>query len=261
MIEEEEKTAAVQAKDPGDKPVAEWGSLSIDKLAVDLAAAQAEFPTINKTHTGEIRTRAGGAFKYKYAGLDDILAALRPCLSKHGLAIQQRVWTSLNGQYYANVQTVLLHKSGQWVQSPRMACPVAELPTGNALQSLGSTFTYLKRYQLCAFLGIEGEEDKDAADVPGKPGTAKPGKSDRPAPGVKPPQPGNNSLPQDKARIAMLASIQQILANPVFAADRVQLLAQAEGIKFNQDLAIFKGKLAKRAEGQTTPPAIPDGVN
>src|SRR5688500_7522834 len=54
------------------------------ELVAALAAAQGDFPTIPKTKTATVTGKPGKAgYQYSYADLSDVLAAVRPVLSKH----------------------------------------------------------------------------------------------------------------------------------------------------------------------------------
>lgn len=128
----------------------------IDLIAVALAAASLEFLPIEKKRTARVKTKAGDVYEYKYADLSDVLASVKPGLSKHGMVIVQSAATIAEGAAVV-VTTVLLHTSGQWFESS-LIMPV---PDGKP-QTLGSVITYARRYSLTAMLGIMAEEDDDA---------------------------------------------------------------------------------------------------
>src|SRR5262245_18161132 len=119
-------------------------------LNAALAAAQGEFPPIPRSKKVETKT-----FSYSYAPLDVILAAVRPILSKHGLALTQPRETSDSGQ--PALRTELRHAEGGVLGS---SWPLTQIPDGP--QQLGSLLTYLRRYAVCALLGIAAEDDDDA---------------------------------------------------------------------------------------------------
>lgn len=122
-----------------------------------LAAAQGEFGEITKNCEAEVVTRAGGKYKYRYADLGQVLAATRPVLAKHGLAVS---WVYRSGEKSGEVVTRLLHRSG----SLESVIPVySEGGTLSAMQSLGSAITYAKRYGLCGLIGVVAEDDDDGA--------------------------------------------------------------------------------------------------
>jgi len=113
-----------------------------------LALAQGEFPEIAKNKTGH---------GYKYADIADILKAVRPILSRNGLAIFQ----SIEGD---KLITTLAHKSGATLQS---TYPLVQDGTGrmNNIQRIGAALTYARRYSLTALLGVAADADVDASDV------------------------------------------------------------------------------------------------
>src|SRR5215831_11510908 len=122
-------------------------------LNAALAAAQGEFPPIPKDKHVEAK-----AYSYSYAPLDAILAAVRPILSKHGLAVSQQLETTDGGQ--PALRTELRHSEGGVLGS---SWPLTQIPDGP--QQLGSLLTYLRRYALVALLGIAAEDDDDAAQA------------------------------------------------------------------------------------------------
>jgi hypothetical protein len=59
--------------------------------------------------------------------------------------------------------TTLVHASGEWVSSDWPVCPVSETA---APHRLGAALTYARRYALFTLVGIAGEDDFDAPDLP-----------------------------------------------------------------------------------------------
>lgn len=117
----------------------------INELATALSAAQAEMKnaTLNKVNPH---------FKSKYADLAGIRDTVTPALTKHGLAVVQGTDTTDGGIV---VVTRLLHKSGQWMES---RFPIAY----DKPQTMGSAYTYARRYSLSAMCSISADEDDDA---------------------------------------------------------------------------------------------------
>lgn len=113
-----------------------------------LAEAQGQFPDIPKNKTGH---------GYKYADIADILKAVRPVLSKRGLAVFQ----DIQGE---KLVTTLAHKSGATLTS---TYPLVTDQTGrmNNIQKIGAALTYARRYSLTALLGVAADEDADASEV------------------------------------------------------------------------------------------------
>ena len=94
-------------------------------------------------------------FKSNYITLDGILEYIRPILSKNGIwLVQEAKGLDLN----VSIKTSLYHSSGEFLETESLEM----LPVKNDPQALGSTITYLKRYQLSALIGISSEIDDDA---------------------------------------------------------------------------------------------------
>jgi len=93
-------------------------------------------------------------FKSKFVELNDLLAAVRPILTKHGLAIMQE--PAGNGADIT-ITTILLHESGEWIElEPLMLKAQKTDPQG-----AGSAITYGRRYALSAVLGVAWDDDDD----------------------------------------------------------------------------------------------------
>jgi hypothetical protein len=123
----------------------------IEELASAFAAAQGELDDTPKTSK---------AFNYHYSDLATINRVVRPVLARHGLAVVQHV---TGGITEATIETVLMHKSGQWISSGQMAITVEPKKGLSQAQCLGSSITYARRYQLSALLAISSHEDDDGA--------------------------------------------------------------------------------------------------
>jgi hypothetical protein len=125
-------------------------------LAAALAAAQGEFPEVKKTRMATITSRneAGRPHTYKYADLADVMAAIRPVLARHGIAVLQPIVTEPGGE--TRLRTELRH--GEQREISEMPLPIHNL----APQLIGSLLTYYRRYALTAMLGIAADEDDDA---------------------------------------------------------------------------------------------------
>src|SRR5690606_23919551 len=126
-------------------------SESIANIAVALIGFQSEVANPEKKGINP-------HFKSKYAELDDIINTIRPTLEKHGLAFVQSP-VNENGQ--VGIRTLLLHKSGEYIQFAPVMIPLQKATP----HQVGAALTYAKRYSLGAALGLATEEDKDANDV------------------------------------------------------------------------------------------------
>ena len=121
-----------------------------------LAAAQAEFGDVERTLEAKVNS-AKASYVYKYETMADVLAAVRPALSKNGLAVMQFPFTRANNVV---VKTLLGHKSGAWIANDLSASIYGTDP-----QAVGSGISYVKRYALKSMLGISptsAEEDDGA---------------------------------------------------------------------------------------------------
>jgi len=122
-------------------------SESIAALAKALASFQAEVNDPKKDSDNPF-------FKSKYVALNDLTAAVRPTLAKHGLSYMQ--FPTGDGAMVSMV-TLLLHESGEWIESD----PFAMKPVKADPQGMGSVMTYARRYSLQSVLGVAWEEDDD----------------------------------------------------------------------------------------------------
>lgn len=121
--------------------------MSDSKLFTALLAAQAEIkqPKKNASNPG---------FKgSKFANLEACFDAVREPLRKHGLAITQTIDARVGD--VPLLVTTLTHVSGEAVSS------LAPLMKDATPQQLGSAITYMRRYSLCALLGLVAEDDDD----------------------------------------------------------------------------------------------------
>jgi hypothetical protein len=140
-------------------------SESIGAIAGALAKAQAELTNPEKSLSATIRSQSPkeGDRTFRYASLSSGLDIVRKALGKHEIATVQT--TSIDQQAgLIRLTTVLAHSSGEWVSSDWPVCPVAETA---APHRMGAALTYARRYALFTLVGIAGEDDLDAPDLPG----------------------------------------------------------------------------------------------
>lgn len=141
------------------------------EIAKSLSVAQGQFRPILKTKTAKVRTKAGYEYTYNYADLADVIEATRDALAKNGLAVVQNIDKKESSLI---IESLLVHQSGEWLQTA-IEVPISDF--GNsAVQSMGGTITYARRYAYSALLNIASEDDTDAkeTDSPKKPETIKP---------------------------------------------------------------------------------------
>jgi hypothetical protein len=128
-------------------------SESINELAKALSAFQGEVENAAKLATNPF-------FKSKYADLGEVLNTIRPLMGKNGLSLAQfPSFTGTIDQGILNVESILMHSSGQWL-SEVFSTPVAK---GITPQALGSAVTYLRRYAAAGILGVGAEDDDGEA--------------------------------------------------------------------------------------------------
>lgn len=131
-------------------------SNDIAALAEALAAAQGEMTHASKDAENPAFKRGDKASKY--ADLSDVIDAIRQPFAKNGLSYVQLLKSS---ETSVVVETMLMHKSGQWISS-EMSIPVtAKTPHG-----YGSTLTYVRRYSLAAISGVTQADDDGNAGTP-----------------------------------------------------------------------------------------------
>lgn len=131
-------------------------SPTIGALAGALAKAQGVLPNVRKTKTARIRMKSGDSYSYKYADLADVWDAIRTPLANNGLSVIQSPEMFEGG---LGIVTTIAHESGEWLTGI-IIMPVAD----RTPQALGTAITYLRRYGLCAMLGIVSDEYGDAQD-------------------------------------------------------------------------------------------------
>ena len=123
-------------------------SETITEIAKALAKFQSEVSDPNKT-------KENAFLKSKYVTLDSLLQAVRPVLANNGLSFLQVPFT---GTDVVSVTTMLLHESGEWLESDPFTLPLMKKDP----QGVGSVVTYARRYSLSSILGVAWDEDDDA---------------------------------------------------------------------------------------------------
>ena len=139
-------------------------SETIGALAGALAKAQAELTNPTKSLTAIIPAlfprEADRTFRY--APLSAGLEIVRKCLGQHEIAVVQT--TAIEKEAgFIQLTTLLAHSSGEWMSSDWPVCPVSETV---APHRMGAALTYARRYALFTLVGIAGEDDLDAPDLP-----------------------------------------------------------------------------------------------
>jgi len=136
---------------------------SVGALAAALAKAQAELTNPEKSLIAILPAERGQQPRsFRYAPLAGGLDIVRKTLGRHEIAtIQATAVDRDNGTI--QLTTTLAHASGEWIASDWPVCALTDLP---APHRMGAALTYARRYALFTLVGIAGEDDLDAPDLP-----------------------------------------------------------------------------------------------
>jgi hypothetical protein len=145
-------------------------SETLGAIAAALAKAQGELANPEKSLIATIRSPfpREGDRTFRYASLASGLDLVRKCLGQHEIAIVQATAIERDRDLI-RLTTTLVHSSGEWVSSDWPVCPVSETA---APHRLGAALTYARRHALFTLVGIAGEDDLDAPDLPDTASTA-----------------------------------------------------------------------------------------
>ena len=166
-------------------------SETVSALASALAKAQAELVNPEKSLVATLPADRGQPERsFRYASLASGLDIVRKTLGRHEIAtIQTTAMDRDSGTI--KLTTTLAHGSGEWIASDWPVCPLADL---SSPRRMGAALTYARRYALFTLVGIAGEDDLDAPDLPSQPETAPP----LPPPPLSPPIRGKYGKLQPK---------------------------------------------------------------
>ena len=139
-------------------------SESIGAIASALAKAQSELTNPEKSLVATIRSPFPKERDrtFRYASLASGLDIVRKALGRHEIATVQTTAIDKDAGVIS-LTTVLAHSSGEWLSSDWPVCPVADC---TAPHKIGAALTYARRYALFTLVGIAGEDDLDAPDLP-----------------------------------------------------------------------------------------------
>ena len=119
-------------------------------FAADMAAMQADLPIVAETASGH---------NNKYAKFESIIGVVRPVMQVYGFSVAFEVDQSQDK--LIKITARITHKGGH-AESTSIALPADSGGSKNAVQAIGSTVSYGKRYTFCALLNIATGEDNDA---------------------------------------------------------------------------------------------------
>jgi hypothetical protein len=130
-------------------------SEDIGKLATALVKAQAEVGSALKFSTNP-------HYGSPYADLTSVLGVIKPALAAHGLAMVQYPGY---GDDIVTMTTILVHESGEWLQSPVASIPITKQDPHGAMSGI----TYLRRGCASSLMALIADDDDGNAAVGPKP--------------------------------------------------------------------------------------------
>lgn len=146
--------------------------LAMHERIVERQAKTEYFAALSRMqpHLPMIVERGGITNKYgevqsKYALWEDIVGQITPILSENGFALSFRV---ANTEGVVTVTGVLSHSAGHSEQTS-LPLPIDGSGSKNAVQAVGSSTSYGKRYTAAALLNLRTGEIDDDGQATGKP--------------------------------------------------------------------------------------------
>ena len=138
-------------------------SEQINEIATALVAVQSE---IEDAEANAVNP----AFGSRYSKLPTVMQAIRPTITKHGIAIiQSPASEQIDGVYHVGLMTRLLHTSGQWIEGEAFAPPEETNKATTSIQMFKKAVTMMRRTAALSMVGIAEEEDDDGASSAGQP--------------------------------------------------------------------------------------------
>lgn len=210
-------------------------SESISELMAAMIDMQSELPSFPKNQN---------AYVYKYTDLDLILSTIRPILYRHGLGLLQSVSNNAGGDWV--LTTRIFTKNAYIEDTCKLPVINDDKTRTNVAQRLGMSVTYMRRYMICAMLGITSDEDVDsnvfnckqlqnttAPQPPQKSGTIY--------------ADGNPATAAEKARLHELIAAKYLNGQMVFSKqERKNYLAMSAEKTAAQLIALIEGFLRNR---------------
>jgi hypothetical protein len=126
-------------------------SESIDKIAGALCKFQGAMSGVAKNAKG---------FNYDYTNLEAILSSIQEPMKENGLSVSQFPINSEDGGL--GIVTLVMHTSGQYLQSYFTSRIVDKPDIGKNCQAHGSLITYYRRYALQSALNLACIDDDGA---------------------------------------------------------------------------------------------------
>ena len=200
-------------------------SEKIDQLLPDLFKVKASILPLKKEANNPY-------FNSKYVDLNAVLDGVENILEANGFILLQPVVGK-------TVETVILHKSGQFISSE-----MELVLDKNTMQALGSAVSYSRRYSLVSLLGLKSEDD----DGNGATFQSAPAPKAKPAVGKSVSVSQNTEASQQKSQTSTGTKVATIESSTVMVAE-----AKPAATVASKSAPFFRPK----ANGATTPAAKP----
>ena len=217
-------------------------SENVAAIATALAKAQIELSNPEKAMIGTIyNNRSDTPQSFRYASLSSGLDIIRKTLGGQQIAVAQTTHIDRTNNM-VNLNTILLHTSGEWISSD---WPVCQLSETSAPRRMGAALTYARRYALFTMVGIAGEDDLDAPDIANEPS-----QRDKPAEGNLAPSLGLEPAPARSSQFRTTSPAtppaREKLGAEESAAIRAQLILEIQTLPEDdlqpRAIAILKAK-------------------
>jgi hypothetical protein len=188
------------------------------ETSVDLGELAAALSQVQGLLRPSGKTSVNPQFNSKYSDLASVWDACREVLTSHGLSVVQTFSGENDPDNKITVETMLLHKSGQYIKS-RLALPLQK----TTAQGIGSAITYGRRYGLASIIGVTPDDDDDgnAASEPMKPAAPASQRQMPPHTAAKTPPPAN-STPSPEVSAAKAAILEYAQAAKMKPADFIK---------------------------------------
>lgn len=190
--------------------------------------AQGDFETLPKDKQG---------YGYKYTDLDTVISYLRPILKSNGIGFMQTL-TTIEGK--SGLTTKLFNAEGEWIEDTTFL-PEVQLKGTNPAQNMGAAITYMKRYSLCAILGISSDEDIDAV-VENKPAS-------KPQDALNFKLKGGKDTPEEHEKILALLDTKDKDGKLIFEKEQTEVIRWRHERTAAEVIDYLEKEKAKRTEG------------
>jgi hypothetical protein len=195
-------------------------SENVKNLLAEMVKIQNEISTFPKNSQ---------AYGYKYTDLDTIITKVKPILAKHNIGFLQSVTTLENGD---GITTRIFNAEGDYIEDTARL-PVITGVKNNSAQTAGMSISYMRRYSLCAMLGITSDEDTD-------------GNTTEAEPSLK----GGNSTPEESKEISNLLKSEYSDGGKIFTVDEIRAFLKKREIDYTaqQLITVVKNEIQRRIE-------------